>query len=232
MESIKEFWATGIGKVIITGILGSTLLVCVLLGLVLIRNNTPESQSDPEQDLSSLQTLAAETALASRPTDIATPTEMPSPTGTSVPNTRASTGASSSTGSSDTNTNPYLNNVNVRFKDYQSAFSEVDGYFQESTADASVLLDDNWKQNANTALNRLDDSADQLENIGDAPPEYEELDSNLTSIASETHKLVKNYGDGIDQLDPSAINEAADNLNNIASSMNDVAQELNQLNLP
>jgi hypothetical protein len=232
MDGIKEFWATGIGKVIITGILGSTLLVCVLLGLVLIRNNIPESQSDPEQDLSSLQTQAAETALTFQPTDTATPTETSSTTDISVPNTKASTRTPSSTGSSDPSANPYLNEVNVRFKDYQSAFSDVDGYFQESTADTSVFLDDNWKQNANTALNQLDDSADQLENIGDAPPEYEELDSNLTSIASETHKLVKNYGDGIDQLDPSAINEAADNLNNIGSSMNDVAQELNQLGFP
>jgi hypothetical protein len=78
------------------------------------------------------------------------------------------------------------------------------------------------------ALNKLDDAANQLENIGDAPPEYEGLDGDLDSIASETDDLVQNFGNGIDQLDPGAISNAAANLGNIVSYLDSASQELDQ----
>lgn len=230
MEGIREFWSTGIGKVLIIGIFGGVLLVCVLLGIVLIRDISPESPSEPEQDLSSvIQTQkAAETALAAQPTGTATPTEAPSPTDTPVPDPLTPTGTPLATSTSGTSTDPYLNEVDIRLRNYQSAYSDVNNYFQESTTDASKLLDNNWKQKANMALNQLDNAANQLETIGEAPPEYEELDTDLISLASETHDLVQNYGDGINQLDPSAINQAANNLTDIATYLDSVVQELDQ----
>lgn len=232
MEGIKEFWNTGIGKVIITGILGSSLLVGILLGIVLIRNNTPESPSESEQDLSTLQTQVTETVLEPQTTATSIPTETPLPTDNLLLETSTPTSIPLATGTTATTTDPYVDDVNLGLQAYQSAYSNVNNYFQESTADASKLLDNNWKQQANMALNQLDAAATQLENIGDAPPEYEELDLNLMSMTSETHMLVQNYGNGINQLDPNAINNAANNLSNIASYLNSAVQELGQLTNP
>ena len=230
MEGIREFWNTGIGKVLIIGIFGGVLLVCVLLGIVLIREISPASPSEPEQDLSTvIQTQkAAETVLAAQPTDTATPTETPPPTDTPVPGSLTPTGSPPATSTSGASDDPYLDEVDARLQNYQAAYSGVNGYFQESSADASKLLDKNWKQKANMALNQLDDAADQLETIGEAPPEYEGLDTDLMSLASETHELVQNYGDGINQLDPNAITEAASNLADIATYLDSVVQELDQ----
>lgn len=230
MEGIRGFWATGIGKVLIIGIIGGVLLVSILLGMVLFGNNSPAGSSEPEQELLSIiQTeQAAETTLASQPTTTSLSTDTPLPTDTPVPNTEVPTSSPVATSTVGTTTDPYLDEVNLSLQNYQSAYSNVNNYFQESTADASKLLDNNWKQQANMALNQLDDAANQLENIGDAPPEYEQLDSDLTSITSETHELVQNYGNGINQLDPGAINSAAANLSNIASYLNSASQELNQ----
>jgi hypothetical protein len=230
MEGIKGFWATGIGKVLIVGIIGGVLLVTVLLGMVLFGGNPPESSSDPEQELASvIQTQkAAETALASQPTATAVPTDTPLPTDTPAQDTAVPTGTPVATGTAGTSTDPYLDEVNLGLQNYQSAYSDVNNYFQESTADASKLLDNNWKRQAKMALNQLDDAANQLENLGDAPPEYEQLDDDLMSIASETHELVQNYGNGMDQFDPSAISNAAANLSKIASYVNSASQELDQ----
>ena len=232
MEGIRGFWNTGIGKVLIIGILGGLLLVCGLLGISLIGGNTPESQAESEQDLSFLQTRIAETALGSQATATAIPTETSLSTDTPIPATSTPTSTPLATGTTATTTDPYLDEVNLSLQAYQSAYSNVNNYFQESSADPSKLLDNNWKRQANMALNQLDDAANQLENIGEAPPEYEELDLNLMSVASETHELVQNYGNGINQPDLSAINNAANHLSNIASYLNNVVQELDQLNNP
>jgi hypothetical protein len=232
MEGIKGFWATVIGKVLIIGIIGGVLLVTVLLGMVLFGGNPPESSSDPEQELASvIQTQkAAETASASQPTATVVPTETSLPTDTPVSDTTVPTGTpvATSTAGASTGTDPYLDNVNQGLQNYQSAYSDVNNYFQESTTDASKLLDNNWKRQAKMALNQLDDAANQLENLGDAPPEYEQLDGDLTSIASETDELVQNFGNGIDQFDPSAISNAAANLSKIASYVDSASQELDQ----
>lgn len=232
MEGIKGFWATTIGKVLIIGILGSLVLVCGLLGFSLLSGNTPDSQSETDRDSSALQTQIAETALGSQATATLLPTETPLPTDTSVPETPTPTETPIATGTAATTSDPYLDQVNLGLQNYQSAYSNVNNLYQESTADASKLLDNNWKRQANMALNQLDDAANQLENIGDAPPEYEELDLNLMSVASETHEFVQNYGDGINQFDPNAISNAANNLLNIASYLNSTLQELEQLNNP
>jgi hypothetical protein len=230
MESIKGFWGTGIGKVLIIGIFGGVLFVCVLLGMVLFGGNAPISSSESEQELSAvIQTQkAAETASASQSTATTAPTNTPLPTDTPVPSTAVPTSSPVATSTVVTTSDPYLDEVNLGIQNYQSAYSDVNDFFQESTADASKLLDNNWKQQANMALNQLDDAANQLKNIGDAPPEYEQLDGDLTSIASETDELVQNFGNGINQLDPGAISNAAANLGNLASYLDSASQELNQ----
>ena len=50
----------------------------------------------------------------------------------------------------------------------------------------------------------------------------------LKSIAGETHELVDNYGNGVNQLDPNAINSALDSLNQIDSYMNSASEELDK----
>ena len=121
-----------------------------------------------------------------------------------------------------------MDEVNINLQAYQNAFANASDYVQTPTTDFTVLLNENWKQNANMALGQLDEAAKQLESIDDAPPEYEQLDMYLKSIASETHNLIENYGNGVDQLDPSAISNAVGNLNNIASNMNNASDELNK----
>lgn len=230
MEGIRDFWGTGIGKVLIVSIIGGVLLVCVLLGMVLFGNYGPESPSEPEQELSSvIQTQkAAETALASQPTATTVPTDMPLPTDTFVPGTIVPTSTPVATGTVAPDSSPYLDEVNVNLQAYQNAFADVERYVQESTTDFSVLLKQDWKKDAGMALNQLDEAANQLENIDGAPPEQEQLDMYIKSIAKETHQLVDNYNNAMDQLDPNAINNAVGNLGNINSYMNSATQELNQ----
>ena len=168
----------------------------------------------------------------------ATPTPVP-PTATYTPipptltptvtptNTATPTSSSTATGTVVAN-DPYLDEVNLNLQAYQNALANASNYVQTPTTDFSVLLDEDWKQNASMALNQLDEAASQLESLDNAPPEQEQLDMYLKSIASETHDLVDNYGNGMDQLDLSAINSAINNLSNIMSYMNSAAAELDK----
>lgn len=156
------------------------------------------------------------------------PTATPTQTPTVVPtNTTTPTSSPTATGTASASS-PYLDEVNASLQVYQNAFANASDYVQTPATDFTVLLSENWKQNANMALNQLDEAAKQLENIDDAPPEYAQLDMHLKSIASETHNLIANYGNGVDQLDPGAISNAVGNLNNIASDMNSALEELNK----
>jgi len=120
----------------------------------------------------------------------------------------------------------------VNLQAYQDAFANASNYVKTPATDFSVLLDENWKQNAGMALNQLDEVAKQLENIDNPPPENEQLDMYLKSIANETHALVNNYGNGMDHLDLNAINNAINNLGNITSYINSAASELDKYNNP
>ena len=85
---------------------------------------------------------------------------------------------------------------------------------------------------AEAALGQLDEAANQLENIDKAPPEQGQLDMYLKSIVNETHKLVDNYGNGIDQLNLGANNSAINNLSNIISYINSAKAELDKYTKP
>jgi hypothetical protein len=228
MDGIKQFWNTGVGKVLIIGILGSVFLVSVLLGITLLNGNAPANTSETEDDLASaIQTQkASETEAASQPTDMVSATETSPPTETPFSDTPMPTSSPVSTGTVASASNPYLDQVNVNLQAYQNALANANDYVQTPSTDISVLLNEDWKQNAENALNQLDEAATQLESMDNPPPEQEQLDMYLKSIASETHEMVDNYGMGMDQLDPSAIASAVNNLTNISSYVNDATTEL------
>lgn len=177
---------------------------------------TPEPTAVP---LTATETPVPSTAT---PTLTSTTTSTNTATPTSSPTATGTVAASS----------PYLDEVNVNLQTYQNALANASNYIQAPTSDFSVLLDEDWKQNAGTALNQLDEAATLLENIDNAPPEQEQLDMQLKVIASETHELVGNYENGMNQLDLGAINRAVNNLINITSYLNSATAELDKYNNP
>jgi hypothetical protein len=222
MEGIKQFWGTTIGKILVIGILGSALIVCSLLGITLSRDNAPAaSPAESQPESTATQTQPAATDTPDQATNTATPTE------TSLPNTALPTSSPDAAGTVP-DSSPYLDEVNVNYQDFQNAFANARNYVQKPNTDPSVLLDENWKKDAEMALGQLNDAANQLESIDNPPPEHEQLDMYLKSIANETHMLVNNYGNGLDQLDPSAFSSAVNNLNNISSYMNSATTELDK----
>jgi len=164
------------------------------------------------------------TPIPSTSTPTLTPTTTPTDTATPISSpTATSTVAASS---------PYLDEVNVNLQAFQNAFNNASNYVQTPTTDLSVLLNENWKQEAGAALGELNEAASQLESIDNPPPEYAQLDMYLKSIASETHEMVNNYGNGVDQLDPGALSSAVNNLGNISSYVNNATTELNKYYSP
>jgi len=192
----------------------SQLLLLIMLVLLLASCGAPTDTPTPIPPTTTYTPVP--------PTATSTQTPTPLPTNTATP-TSSPTATGTASGS-----DPYLDEVNFNLQDYQNAFANASDYVQTPTIDFTVLLNENWKQDANMALGQLDEAAKQLENIDDAPPEYEQLDMYLKSIASETHALIANYGNGVDQLDPGAISNAVDNLNNIASNVSNASEELNK----
>lgn len=178
------------------------------------RCSAPTAEPTPVPPTTTDTLLPSTTTLTQIPT--VTPTDTASPT--STPTATGTVSAS----------NPYLDEVNLNFQAYQNGLANARDYMQPPTTDFSVLLNDNWKQNTEAALGQLDEAANQLENCDNAPPEHEQLDMYLKSIASETHELVDNYGNGMDQLDLGAINSAISNLSNITSYMNSAKAELDK----
>lgn len=160
------------------------------------------------------------TPIPSTATSTPTPTVIPTNTATPISSPTATNTVAASS--------PYLDEVNVNLQSFQNAFANASNYVQTPTNDFSVLLNENWKQEAGTALGELNEAASQLESIDNPPPEYAQLDMYLKSIASETHELVNNYGNGMNQLDLGAINSAVNNLGNISSYMNSATTELNK----
>jgi hypothetical protein len=160
------------------------------------------------------------------------PTATPTLTSTATPTTTATpTGSPTATGTVAAG-GPYLDEVNVNLQGYQNALADASNYVQAPTTDFSVLMDADWKQNAGMALNQLDEDAQQLESIENAPPEQEQLDMQLNMIASETHELVDNFGNGMNQLDLGAINRAINNIGNITAYINNATTELEKYNNP
>ena len=174
MDGIKGFWGTAIGKVLIIGIFGSTLLVCFLLGITVFVNNTPESPAEPEQGSLPGQTQAAEATPESQATDTPAPTNAPSPTKTSPSETPLPTSSPVGGGSSTTNS-PYLVEVNSGLRAYKRAYAKAEGYIQDSATNVSLLLNEDWKQNAESALGDLDEAANQLESIDNPLPNTSSL---------------------------------------------------------
>jgi hypothetical protein len=222
MEGIKQFWDTTIGKILIIGIVGSALLVCVLLGFTLFRDNTPASPEDPQRELAATKTQPAATDILVQVTDTAIPTE------TTLPGTATPTNTPVPTGDAPAVNDPYLDEVNVNLGAFKKAFNNASNYVQTPVTDFSVLSNENWKQDANMALSQLNEAANQLENIDNPPPEYAQLDMQLKSIASETHELVNNFENGVNQLDPNAISNAVNNLTNVSTYVNNATSELDK----
>lgn len=186
----------------------------VILILLLAGCGAPTAEPTP------VPPTATDTPISPTATSPSTPTATPTYTATPTSSpTATSTMAASS---------PYLDEVNLNLQAYQNALANATNYVQTPSTDISVLLDEDWKQNAENALNQLDEAATQLENIDNPPPEQGQLDMYLKSIASETHELVGNYGNGMERLDLNAINSAINNLGNITSYINSATAELNK----
>jgi hypothetical protein len=186
--------------------------IMLILLLVGCNSATPE--------LTPIPATATDTPILSTatPTFTSTATLTNTATPTSSPTATSTTAASS----------PYLDEVNLNLQAYQNALANATNYVQTPSTDISVLLNEDWKQNAENALNQLDEAATQLESMDNPPPEQEQLNMYLKSIASETHELVGNYGNGVEQLDLNAINRAINNLGNITSYINSATAELNK----
>jgi len=186
----------------------------VILILLLAGCGAPSAEPTP------VPPTATDTPISPTASSTSTPTATP---------TYTATPTSSSTATSPTDaSSPYLDEVNLNLQAYQNALANASNYVQTPSTDISVLLNEDWKQNAENALNQLDEAATQLESIDNPPPEQEQLDMYLKSIASETHELVDNYGNGVDRLDLNAINSAINNLGNITSYLNSATAELNK----
>lgn len=193
-------------------------LIWTVLVLILAGCGAPTAEPTPVPPAATDTPIPPTATLTLTPT--ATPTHTATPT--SSP-TATSAGASN---------DPYLDEVTVNLYAYQNALANASNYVQAPTTDFSVLLDENWKQNANAALNQLNEAANQLENIDNVPPEYEQLDMQLKMIASETDVVVENYGNGVDQLDLGAINSALNSLSKITSYINTATAELDKYQNP
>lgn len=190
----------------------------IMLILLLAGCGSPTSEATP------IPPTATDTPIPSTATPTLTSTATPT-------NTATPTGSPTATGTVAASS-PYLDEVNVNLQAYQNALANASNYVQAPTTDFNVLLDEDWKQNAGNALNQLDEAAKQLENIDNAPPEQEQLDMQLKMIASETHELVNNFGNGMNQLDLGAINRAINNIGNITSYINNATAELEKYNNP
>jgi len=193
--------------------------IWIMIILLLTGCNTPTATPAPALPTTTYTSIPS-TATPILATSTATLTVIATPT--------SSPTATNTVAASD----PYLDEVNISLQAYQDAFANASNYVQAPVSDFNVLLDQNWKQQANMALGQLDEVAEQLENINNVPPEQMQLDMYLKSIAGETHKLVENYGNGLNNLDPNAISMSISNLTNISSYLNSATTELNKYYRP
>lgn len=76
----------------------------------------------------------------------------------------------------------------------------------------------------------LDLAANDLENIPSAGEKWQTLDAHMKTIASETHLMVENYLKGLDTLEASYIETAANHLNKITEATTLATDEINRIN--
>ena len=87
-----------------------------------------------------------------------------------------------------------------------------------------------WKLDMGSALAELTIASEDLQNIPNATPRYQNLDQLLNMVGSETIKMINNYTMAVDNLDVSYLELAKANLQKINQYIQQATDELTRLN--
>jgi len=214
---LKKLWSSGVkGKIAIAAGLLVTMCICCTL-ILAVTPSAPVPTPTPI-DVGALSTSAVQTVMAEA---AITATSEPTATKTPLPIIPTAT-----TNVSDA---AYILQIQAALMDFTKYLLEVSEYNQQMSENTYLVLDNDWKMKTGIALGMLSVSADRFRNI--TPPEkFAAVHENLMNLADETDLMTQAYAQGIDNIDPSAIERSMIHLKNMTTYMNAVTAELEKLN--
>ncbi len=125
---------------------------------------------------------------------------------------------------------PYYSEMLKRMDAYQVAYNKFGVQNQRMAENPYLLQDMDWKLDMGSALAELTIASEDLQNIPNATPRYQNLDQLLNMVGSETIKMINNYTMAVDNLDVSYLELAKANLQKINQYIQQATDELTRLN--
>ena len=93
----------------------------------------------------------------------------------------------------------------------------------------SLLHDPNWLATTDRALNALQYTLHVFTTKRTVPPDMQPIDAGYHTMASEIFVLVMYYPDGVNAVDPSQLERADNNINQLKATATLVQQEIDAL---
>jgi hypothetical protein len=216
MKNIANFWKTGKnGKQIIIIVAVLLFIFCCCAASLLrgsILSSSPTYKATKTAEYAITQTWDA------RPTGTPIPSNTPKPSNTPVTITPSPT------------LDPYYSEMLKRTDAYQAAYNKFGVQNQRMAENPYLLQDMDWKLDMGSALAELTIASEDLQNIPNATPRYQNLDQLLNMVGSETIKMINNYTKAVDNLDASYLDQVKVNLLNINQYLQQATDELTRIN--
>lgn len=166
------------------------------------------------------------------------PTSIPAPTNTPFINpieslhltqTAEPTNTARPTNTPLATPDPYLDEMTKRIDSFGLAYNLFRSQHERLASDPNLVNDANWKLDMGNALAQLQVASEDLQNIPNLTPPFQNLDTALKTLAADSLALKENYITYIDQLDLSAYSRAVDNLTAINNDIQSATEEMDKI---